>query len=314
MKEISKQDMRDLKPAVIGIAWRSRSQTRSFEWFCRAVEEAGAQFVLLDQILTPHLRYDENKKLLEGKADTNALTDAAGRMIRESGWKGSNAEKALGDVRGVLFLGGEDISPSLYKHQEAWHGNEKDKDYCGERDISDYLLMSYLLDQDIPFLGSCRGMQMLSVVSGARMTQDILAFFQSLSEEYGYQHRPKVWGPGMHNDFLPNDVQVKEGTLLHEITGRETIRGCPCWHHQAARDVSGTNLIVSGYARSGNVSIIEAVERVDKTFALGVQFHPEVPIGKAYDQAANRGDYMDHDTALAFFKRLVEESKKRAAR
>lgn len=309
MKKIRQQKYEDGNTPVIGIAWRSRIQTRSFKWFCRAVREAGAEYVILDQVMSADLTYDENRKLTDAVSETGALTDSAGRMIRKKGWQSSNAEQVVGDIRGILFLGGEDISPSLYKDPESWHGNEKDRDYCAERDVSDYLLMSYLLDHDIPFLGSCRGMQMLCVISGARMMQDIRAFFQSISEEYCYQHRPKVWGPDIKSDFLPNDVHVKKGTLLYEITGKEYLPGCPCWHHQAARDVEGTKLTISGYTMSGNVPIIEAVERKDCRFAMGVQFHPEVPIGKAFDKAANRSDYMDHDTALAFFKRLVAESR-----
>ncbi len=54
--------------------------------------------------------------------------------------------------------------------------------------------------------------------------------------------------------------------------------------------------------------MIEAVERSDKTFAVGLQFHPEAAVVKNLDNAENKGDYMDIDTALSIFKYIIQES------
>jgi len=48
--------------------------------------------------------------------------------------------------------------------------------------------------------------------------------------------------------------------------------------------------------------MIEAVERTDKTFAVGLQFHPEAALVKNLDGAENKGDFMDYDTALRIFQ------------
>ena len=53
--------------------------------------------------------------------------------------------------------------------------------------------------------------------------------------------------------------------------------------------------------------MIEAVERTDKTFAVGLQFHPEAALVKDLDGVENKDDYMDYDTALSIFRYLVEE-------
>ena len=333
-------------PAVIGIAWRTVRDSVSFKYFCKGIEEAGADYVLLDQVISPCFSYGDSRqekadesegladeknrehrhdinerrsgdrdrrdesysRLLEGVAGTGALTEEAGALLRQHSWKGSNAEKVLKNVDAVLFTGGQDISPSLYRDQKPWHAIREERDYFAERDISDYLLMSCCLDLDIPLLGACRGMQMLSVVSGAEMIQDIPTYFREQGTEYGYQHRPYYDKdtPPASLDFVRNDVHVEKGTLLHALVGTDILTGCPCWHHQAAENVDRTRLTVSGYTTSGGVRMIEAVERTDQTFALGLQFHPEAPVWKKFKNAANRDVYLKYEIAMLFFKGLAK--------
>ena len=74
-------------------------------------------------------------------------------------------------IDGVFFTGGEDVSPSLFAkpQTEANEGEEIN----ATRDISDYTLMAYCLENDVPTLGACRGEQVLGIVSGAGFIQDI---------------------------------------------------------------------------------------------------------------------------------------------
>ena len=58
----------------------------------------------------------------------------------------------------------------------------------------------------------------------------------------------------------------------------------------------------------GGISIIETVERTDKTFAIGLQFHPEAAIVKHLNHSANADQFLGYDTALRFFQRLVQEA------
>lgn len=80
-------------------------------------------------------------------------------------WHDSNTADAIGNISFVLFTGGEDISPALFYSPESWPGIVEEIDYNAERDVSDFLTMTYCLDHDIPLMGFCRGMQMLSEVS-----------------------------------------------------------------------------------------------------------------------------------------------------
>ena len=289
------------KKPVVGIAWTPNTESIFFKNPCRALEAAGIRYVFLGQIRSDDLKYDAQGKLLEGVDVTGALTESAGKLVRCNSWQNSNAAEELKNISAVIFTGGEDISPSLYYRQEKWHGIEAERDYNAERDVSDYLLMSYCLENDIPLLGLCRGMQMLSVVSGAEAIQDIPTYFENRSLDYNFEHRR----PEQPRDFASNNVRVVRNSLLYDITQKNLLRGVPCWHHQAIENVDDTRLKISGYAATGGINMIEAVERTDKTFALGLQFHPEAALVKNLDNAADRANFLDYDTALEFFKRLA---------
>ncbi len=292
---------------VIGIAWRKDTDSEFFTNVCRAIEEAGGKWVMLDQVLSADLSYDEDGQLTDSKTEIGMLDEAGAKYVRCNTWLDSNAEEAVGDVSIVLFTGGEDISPNLYYKPEEWHGIEEEIDYNAERDVSDFLTMSYCLDHDIPVMGFCRGMQMLSVVSGAEVIQDIPVYFEENSIDYNFEHRNEKSSPDAYRDYAPHDVLVEKDSCLFEMTGTELLTGCPSWHHQAVENVDNTRLAVTGSIDTNGVRMIEAVERTDKTFAVGLQFHPEAAIVKNLDNADNKGDFMDYDTALSIFDYIVSE-------
>ena len=273
---------------VVGIAWRADTDSEFFTNICRAVEQAGGTWVMLDQVCSADLDYDEAGNLTEGVAELGCLDENAGKLLRCNTWHGSNAAEAVGAVSIVLFTGGEDISSTLFYDPEPWHGIVAEIDYNAERDVSDYLTMTYCLDNDIPVLGFCRGMQMLSVVSGAEMIQDVPAYFAEMGLEYNYEHRNQKATPESYRDYAPHAVQVAENSLLYGIVYTTELTGCPSWHHQAVKNVDNTRLAVTGYTDTNGIQMIEAVERTDKTFALGLQFHPEAAVVKNLDDAVGR--------------------------
>ena len=261
---------------------------------------------MLDQVKSADLHYDDQGRLTEGVTEIGMLDEVSAKYVRCNTWRDSNAEAAVGDVGVVLFTGGEDISPTLYYSPEPWHGIEVEIDYNAERDVSDYLTMSYCLDCDIPVMGFCRGNQMLAVLSGGEMIQDIPTYFDSQSLEYRFQHRNEKSSPKAYRDYAPHEVQVAAGSRLYGILGMEKLTGCPSWHHQAVKNVDHTRLAVTGTTDTNGLPMIEALERRDKTFALGIQFHPEAALVKHLDHADNADSFMDYDTALAFFQQIVQ--------
>ena len=161
---------------VIGIAWRPDEDSEFYTNVCEAVEAAGGSYIMLPQVKSPDLDYDEEGRLTEGITEAGTLTWDAAKRVRCNTWQGSNAPEVAAMVSAVIFTGGEDVSPSLYYSAESWHG----------------------------------------------------------------------------------------------------------------------------------IAIIEAVERPDKTFAVGLQFHPEAAIVKQLEGADDADKNMDYDTGIQFFARLIE--------
>ena len=301
------ENLQILRGPVIGIAWRSDTDSEFFTNICRAIESAGGEWVLLSQVQSADLEYDGEGHLIQGVTPLGSLDEASAKYVRVNTWHDSNAAEAVGNVGIVLFTGGEDISPSLYFSPEPWHGIVEEIDFCAERDVSDYLTMTYCLDHDIPVMGFCRGMQMLSVVSGAEVIQDVPAYFSELGVPYGYEHRNQKATPDSYRDYAPHDVQIASDSFLYEMVRSNVLTGCPSWHHQAIRNVDNTRLAITGITETNGVQMIEAVERTDKTFAVGLQFHPEAALVKHLENVDNRNDFMDYDTALSIFQWIVEE-------
>ena len=283
------------KKAVIGIAWRSNQNAETFQAVCQAIESAGGVPVVLDQILSADLNY-ENGMLTEGKDADGCLSDEAAKLVRCNSWQDSNAETAMDGITAVVFPGGEEISPSLYYDPKPALSTEV---FSAERDVSDYLLMSYCLENDIAILAICRGMEMLSIVSGAEMIQDIPDYLESLGLKSQSEHRIEPESPGAYPGLAFHNVIITDrDCLLFRAVGKQIIENVPSWHHQAVRSVEGTRLKVTGITETAGIDLIEAVERPDKSFVLGLQFHPEIAVVRELD-----------DDSLCYFEAVVAAAK-----
>ena len=71
-------------------------------------------------------------------------------------------------------------------------------------------------------------------------------------------------------DFTYHDVTIEDGSLLAQIMGAGKLN-VNSWHHQGIKTV-GEGLTVTAHSDDG---LVESLEMQDKTFMLGVQFHPE---------------------------------------
>ena len=291
---------------VIGIAWRGDTDSEFYTNIVAAVVEAGGKPVLLEQVKADYLTYDSNNTLVGCTDEVGGLTLESANAIKENLWESTNIEEVMQGIDAVIFTGGEDISSSLYSDPEPWHGIEAEIDFNATRDASDYILMSYCIEKDISAVGFCRGMQMLAVVSGAKMIQDIPTYFQNLNKEYLYQHRNEKATPESYRDYAPHNVSVTNDSLAWEIYQKDILNGCPSWHHQAVLNVDDTNLVVSGSIDTNSEKMIEIIEYTGKDFIIGFQFHPEAAVVKHLQGADNAADFMDRETALHVFEALVE--------
>jgi putative glutamine amidotransferase len=163
------------------------------------------------------------------------------------------ADDAVLDILdGVVFAGGADLDPALYGEQ----AHAETTGLRPERDAAELPLMRAALDRDLPTLGICRGMQLLTVVSGGSLVQH-------LPDAVGHErHRPSPGVYGLHH------VRLEPGSTVHSILGEQV--SVPSYHHQGI--ASAGSLTVTGWADDETP---EVVEHPDKAFAMGVLWHPE---------------------------------------
>jgi len=128
-------------------------------------------------------------------------------------------------------------------------------------------LLETFLAEDRPYLGICNGMQMLGCLSGCRMSGDAKSYTD---------------GSIAHDDRATrHGLKVTLGTKLHAITGLDYLQ-VNRFHREALVEISD-QVIVSGYSDDG---LAEAIERPDRRFVMGVQWHPERLIDETKDADA----------------------------
>jgi putative glutamine amidotransferase len=169
----------------------------------------------------------------------------------------------------VVTGGGFDIAPERY--------GEARRPACGpekaERTAFEWTLVEAALAARLPLLGICNGMQLVNVVRGGSLHQDLRADAGLDGHE---QPPPK--------DVPWHDVEVVADGLLARLAGRQPLR-VNSTHHQAVR-APGAGVLVSARAPDG---VVEAIELPDVPFALGVQWHPERLSGDGRQLALFRG-------------------------
>jgi putative glutamine amidotransferase len=159
------------------------------------------------------------------------------------------------DVYGLVLMGGTDVNPARYG--EIRHSETDDPDDA--RDDLECALIGEFLDRDLPLLAICRGIQILNVQHGGTLVQHL---------DSTARHRVRTADRG-----LPaHQVEIVPETKLAAIAGLSRKWDVNSRHHQAIGRL-GDGLRVS--ARDPEDGTIEAVERPDKRFVIGVEWHPE---------------------------------------
>jgi putative glutamine amidotransferase len=181
-------------------------------------------------------------------------------------------EKLLDRIDGLMVIGGADLDPAVYgqKRSEATENTYRD------RDEFELALTRGAIDRGLPFLGICRGMQLLNVALGGTINQNLVAVD-------GTNPHRRIVGTFVGTE---HDIDLDPGSLVARATGEE-IHEARCHHHQAI-DRLGTGLVVTARARDG---VPEAIEvGGDDDWVLGVQWHPEagdkLQLFEAFTEAA----------------------------
>lgn len=293
---------------VIGIAWYSDTTIEFITNIRRTFDQLNVRTVLLPMVVDSLLPYEGDVLAPSCSDSNNMLLPTAASLVKSSTYRHSNVQQVLRGVDAVIFAGGEDVSPTLYRVPQPSHAIREELDYNAIRDVSDYLLMTYCLDHDIPFLSICRGMQMLGIVSGASVIQDIPTWFAQQQLPYRFEHR-KSLPTYPYRDYALHDVTIVPNSLLASLADTILLSGCPSWHHQALADCAGTPLSIVATTVTSGVPAIEAIQRTDCTFALGIQFHPEAAVVKYLDHKPTPAGLLDFHQALSLFRRFVDRLK-----
>ncbi len=108
---------------------------------------------------------------------------------------------------------------------------------------------------------------MLNVAYGGTLFQDIPSQIkESLLAHQQKQHRAQ----GTH------EVEIVPESLLFGILNKSSVL-TNSFHHQCVKDLA-PGFYISGKSRDG---IVEAIERREGPFVLGVQWHPEMMTGNS---------------------------------
>jgi putative glutamine amidotransferase len=166
----------------------------------------------------------------------------------------AEAKDIVSSLDGLMLCGGRDIDSARYGQSPHAEAEQPDK----LRDDLEEKLLSAAIDADLPFLGICRGAQMLNINRGGTLIQ----------------HLPDVVGDSRYQlgnaQFTPADVEVEASSILGSLVG-DKVSNAALYHHQAI-DELGKGLKITAKTEDG---IVEGVELADHPFGVAVQWHPE---------------------------------------
>ncbi|MCM8776266.1 MAG: gamma-glutamyl-gamma-aminobutyrate hydrolase family protein [Candidatus Omnitrophica bacterium] len=159
--------------------------------------------------------------------------------------------RLLDGIDGLVIVGGGDIHPSFYGEKSS----RKIKPIYRGRTYFEMQLYRTAQRKKIPVLAICYGMQLLNVIYGGTLYQDIAAKLKSVKNHCSPRSP-------MHR------VKVLPGSLCEKIFRKRSFM-VYSRHHQAIK-VAGSKLRITAFSEDG---VAEAIEGPPRT--LAVQWHPE---------------------------------------
>lgn len=227
--------------------------------------------VRLSSSLDPDPRVGEANELFDFIVDL--VHDGGGEPVPLTADSGDGRlAETLRGLDGVVLPGGGDLDPRLY--------GEKQRAECYDvnraQDTLDLAVARGTIDQGLPLLGICRGHQLLNVLYGGTLVQDMAVGAVT-------HHEPAAaGGAGMNGPdgagtgpWAWHDVVIAPGSKVAGLFGPPgrteglTVK-IASGHHQAVARVAD-GLVVTAVAGDGTVEALEDPER----WVASVQWHPE---------------------------------------
>lgn len=160
-------------------------------------------------------------------------------------------------VDGVILSGGHDVNPYNYGEDPLLKIGE----VFPERDVFDMEIYKTAVKFNKPVFGICRGFQIINVVNGGSLYQD-LSYADFVKLKHDQQDNPSQ---------ATHFVKFEEGTFLRDILGEES--KVNSFHHQILKDVAPGFKVV---AKSPD-GVVESIQKItEDCFVVGVQWHPEM--------------------------------------
>lgn len=193
-------------------------------------------------------------------ANIRAVAEAGGvPVLIPNAYDEEKLAAALDLVDGLYLPGGVDVDPHLYGEEPVAGMGEFDPDW----DALDVTAAKIALQRGLPILAICRGAQVLNVAAGGTLYQDIPS---QLPGALKHSQKGPRWAAS-------HAVTLAPDSRLAELFGTTALR-VNSYHHQAVKDVA-PGFRAAATAPDG---VVEAIEKVDGPFVVGVQWHPELMV------------------------------------
>ncbi|MEJ0033937.1 MAG: gamma-glutamyl-gamma-aminobutyrate hydrolase family protein [Bacteroidota bacterium] len=159
--------------------------------------------------------------------------------------------------QGFVLTGGTDVHPDAYDGEHDYPN--KPDSWDKERDEYEEVVYKYAKVNKLPILAICRGLQLVNVLEGGTMIQDL--------GDPGNEIHKKAENDKEHI------VTIDSRTFLGDITGA-TFGTVNSAHHQAV-DEPGRSLLVCAVSKDDVIEGLEYKDKTNKGFMIAVQWHPE---------------------------------------
>lgn len=187
---------------------------------------------------------------------------------------------------GFVLTGGVDVEPALYSGTSVY--DNRPESFQRERDRFEEKIYRYAQAHGLPVLGICRGLQLVNVLEGGRLIQDLAS-----------ENKTHWKGPYDKRDKQHN-VRIEKDSLLYEIAAQEQGHVNSAHHQAVDKNILNDKLRANAFSDAG--TIIEGLEFKDKQgkgFMLCVQWHPE-----------RMTDKEENPLSIKIKDRFIEEVKK----
>ncbi len=218
-------------------------------------------YFLLGILIFSSCENKQQKTIILSKASSNYVKwIESENIIVLDAYTIKNTDSILKLADGIILTGGEDINPLEYN-------DTTNLKVCGpinySRDTLERKLFDFALENKIPLMGVCRGMQMMNVASGGTLYGDI-------PTEIGTEIIHRNNGEVMHEIVLSSEMTYYNNLIFPLYKDTFLVNS---WHHQGLKDVAeNIHIIARSYDGLPEAAIMDTSVH---PFIIAVQFHPE---------------------------------------